>query len=352
MRVRMFTTPLLWFGGGEVQFLQTYQHFLELGVDVSALPVDMMKRPDIVHFFGSYGKQYRDLSKYCRDNQIPYVVSTIFGVSNATLKNRVFNRFSKLMLRRKALESMAFRRFAMLPEFLNGAEALLPNTHAEAELLSEYFPRLTKKMRIIPNGVEEGFRAGDETMFRARLNISGDYILNVARLEPRKNQHRLIQAVKLLGSNAPQLVLVGDSSVDLEYTQVCQMAAQGARVVFAGHIGHDDPLLRGAYAGANIFALPSYQETPGISALEAYIAGAKVVITEIGGAKEYLGGAAEYVNPMDVDDIASKLRKVYESGVRGTSEREADEFLARFSWRSVAQQTLHVYESVLNGGTP
>lgn len=350
VKVRAFTTPLLWFGGGELQFLQTTSHLRDLGIHVSTLPVDEMKRPDIVHFFGSYGKQYEGLFKYCIDNEIPYVVSTIFGVSNATLKNKVFNRLSKTILRHNALEGHVFRRFKMLPEFFNGAAKLLPNTSEEAELLGEYFPRLKHRIEIIPNGVEDRFTSGNDTLIRDKFHIEGKFILNVGRLEPRKNQYRLIEAVKLLGADAPCLVLVGDHSVDLEYTKICKKAVEGANVIFAGHIGHEDPLLESAYAGATVFALPSYQETPGISALEAYTAGASIVVTEVGGAKEYLAERAYYVNPFDISDISQKLRSAMNQDSLPNTPVDIECFLDKYSWKSVAKKTIDVYERVLNQG--
>jgi len=42
-------------------------------------------------------------------------------------------------------------------------------------------------------------------------------------------------------------------------------------------------MLASAYAACDVFVLPSMFETPGIAALEAGLAGAKIVITKYGG---------------------------------------------------------------------
>jgi glycosyltransferase involved in cell wall biosynthesis len=61
------------------------------------------------------------------------------------------------------------------------------------------------------------------------------------------------------------------------------------------------------YKKAKVFALPSINEGVGLVALEAASFGCDVVITEIGGPKEYYGDMAYVVNPYSVDDIGMKV---------------------------------------------
>jgi len=109
-------------------------------------------------------------------------------------------------------------------------------------------------------------------------------------------------------------------------------------------IGHTDPLLAGAYAACRVFALPSTEETPGISALEAAAAGAKILITRRGGAQEYLGGFAEYVDWHSQADITEKLDLIWSKPVDTMLQKE--HILSNFSWTKVAELTNRVYEEV------
>ena len=55
---------------------------------------------------------------------------------------------------------------------------------------------------------------------------------------------------------------------------------------------------------ASIFCLPSLNEGVGLVALEAYLAGAHVVMTKRSGGTEYFNGDVEICDPVAVDDIA------------------------------------------------
>jgi glycosyltransferase involved in cell wall biosynthesis len=110
------------------------------------------------------------------------------------------------------------------------------------------------------------------------------------------------------------------------------------------NISHESDLLASAYAACDVFVLPSLYETPGIAALEAALAGAKIVITGIGGTKEYFGQYAEYVEPTSVElihhGITTALNKVSNNALREHVRRE-------FLWERVAEKTVQVYRKVV-----
>jgi glycosyltransferase involved in cell wall biosynthesis len=103
-------------------------------------------------------------------------------------------------------------------------------------------------------------------------------------------------------------------------------------------------MLASAYAACDVFALPSLFETPGIAALEAGLAGAKIAITPFGGTKDYFGPLADYTDPYSVDSIRR--------GIRNALNRKKDSALREhikkeFLWSRVAEKTKAVYQSVL-----
>ena len=102
-------------------------------------------------------------------------------------------------------------------------------------------------------------------------------------------------------------------------------------------------MLASAYAACNVFALPSTFETPGIAALEAALAGAKIVITPHGGTRDYFNNMAEYVNPYSVESIRAGIVASLESKKSNTLQQHIkNEFL----WNRVAEKTLAVYKSI------
>lgn len=61
------------------------------------------------------------------------------------------------------------------------------------------------------------------------------------------------------------------------------------------------------YQRAKVFALPSTYEGVGMVALEASLYGCDIVITNLGGPKEYYNNMAFLVNPYDIDDIGKNI---------------------------------------------
>lgn len=165
-------------------------------------------------------------------------------------------------------------------------------------------------------------------------------MLCVGRIEPRKNQHRLIQA---LSDTVIPLVLIGNPMAN-DYFALCRQLA-GDRVYFLPAVPHDSPLLAGAYAACRVFALPSLLETPGIAALEAGVAGARVVVTPYGGAREYLCDHAFYPEPRSVQSIRQAVLHAWETPHAPDTLRQ--HLLTHYRWETVAQKTLQLYQRVL-----
>ena len=77
------------------------------------------------------------------------------------------------------------------------------------------------------------------------------------------------------------------------------------------------------YNKAKVFALPSINEGVGLVALEASMHGCNIVITKLGGPKEYYPkGMAQTVNPYDIDDIGQAVLKALDDNTSQPSLRE------------------------------
>jgi len=159
----------------------------------------------------------------------------------------------------------------------------------------------------VPNGADERFKDGDPKEFIDKYGIE-KFVLYAGRIEPRKNQLNFIKAMK--GFNSP-VVFIGDPVSDYaDYYKRCQDAAD-SNMHFLGHVEHDSSLLSSAYAACEVFALTSWFETPGLCALEAALAGAKVVITDGGCTREYFKDMVVYARPDDPSDIRRCVEKAY-----------------------------------------
>ena len=166
--------------------------------------------------------------------------------------------------------------------------------------------------------------------------------MNVGHIGPaRKNILNLIHALKNIDHPA---VIIGKIT-DSPYSKQCiEEAKKSKNILIIPGIDNNSELLASAYAAANVFVLPSLFETPGIAALEAALAGSKIVITPHGGTKDYFTTMAQYVEPYSVDSI----REGIITSLNEKKNPELKEHIKKeFLWSRVAEKTLTVYKSVL-----
>ena len=197
------------------------------------------------------------------------------------------------------------------------------------------------KFHVVYNAAESDFMIweGGEA-FREKVGIQGSYVLNVANVEPRKNQLRFMEALR---KERPDLTLVVVGNVrDSAYARACENAGEG-RWKAVGSLPYASRLMRSAMGGCEFFAMPSLLETPSIAAIEAAAAGARIVLTGEGSTREYFGDTVIYVDPGSDDSMRRGIRLAPET------DPERSMWLARdrYLWPKVMPAMLAVYASLL-----
>jgi glycosyltransferase involved in cell wall biosynthesis len=110
--------------------------------------------------------------------------------------------------------------------------------------------------------------------------------------------------------------------------------------------------LRWLYENCAAYVFPSLSEGFGLPGLEAMVHGAPVVSSNATCLPEVYGEAAHYFDPLDVDDIASKIGETLDNeALRSNLIKKGKEQAAKYSWRRTAEQTLEVYEKALNASS-
>lgn len=149
-----------------------------------------------------------------------------------------------------------------------------------------------KSWSLVRNGVDGNkFGRADPSLFAKTYGLE-NYILCVGRIEPRKNQLVLAHAARRLKK---KLVLIGHEG-NPSYMDLVRQTG-GANTLFISRIDPSDPLLSSAFAGAEVFCLPSWAEGAPLAALEAAAAGTPLVLSDRSSEREYFGDFAEYTNP-------------------------------------------------------
>lgn len=328
-------------GGPRIQILQTKTELEKLGVDVSLMnPWDNIGKNDIgaVHLFSANVGTFHLASIFNQQN-IPFVSSSIFFTrhSPALIRNTIY---ANAIL--KKFKTGIWTNYEFTRQICDWSKAVLPNTNDESVLLHRGLGIDSKKIHVVPNGVEARFEHGDPSLFKKKYGLE-NFILNVGHIGPvRKNVLNLIRALRKIDHPA---VIIGKISATDDGSRCVEEAKKSKNILLIPGLDNDSDMLASAYAACDVFTLPSMFETPGIAALEAGLAGAKIVITPYGGTKDYFGAMATYVDPYSVESVANGIRDALNQKKNDAlKERIKKEFL----WSKVAEKTLSVYKQVFS----
>lgn len=174
------------------------------------------------------------------------------------------------------------------------------------------------------------------------------FIMYVGRPQPHKNLRRLISAFQELQEKHPDLHLVLAGKRDLLYRRhQRRVKREGVQnVQFTGFVTEGQ--LRWLYENTAAYVFPSRSEGFGLPGLEAMVHGAPVVSSNATCLPEIYGDAAEYFDPLDVQDMAQKINRVLSNEARRKDLIAAGKKQAsKYSWETMAQQTLAIYKQVL-----
>jgi len=212
-------------------------------------------------------------------------------------------------------------------------------------LLRQHFPEAVEKVVITPGTLRTDLASGPVP---AEKSPGGKIVvLTVARLNPRKGQFQVIEALKALPPDQRSRLeywLVGSHSKENYGTTLAAAAATADfPVKFLGDV--PDEQLGGIYAQADIFAMTSMPhkhsvEGFGLVYLEAGAHGLPVIAHDIGGVPEAVahGETGLLVAPGDraaLTDAFSRL--IADSGLRRRLGAAGRLRATRHSWRESAQ---------------
>ena len=176
-------------------------------------------------------------------------------------------------------------------------KGFLVRSKYELEYVSKVFDIDNNKITIVPLSYNMK-KEEKECSF-----IRNNFCLHISLLcDERKNVQRLIEAAKKYRFN---LVLCGLLRDKEEEAMLASWINGCDNIKYMGYVSLEK--MRELYLSAKVFALPSIKEGVGIVALDAAAMGCDVVITNIGGPKEYYNGMAFEVNPYSIDSIGTAI---------------------------------------------
>jgi glycosyltransferase involved in cell wall biosynthesis len=198
------------------------------------------------------------------------------------------------------------------------------------EDLIELYGVPPERIRVVPLGVARPSTRAAPAATLASLGVRGDFVLQVGRIEPRKNQGAALEAVEKL--NGVNLVVAGPERDAV----LAARLRSSARCQVLGMV--DEPVLELLYRRASAVIVPSLYEGFGLPVLEAMARGKVVVAAKSSSLPEVGGDAAVYYHP---DSSADELAGVLEAALgdetlRKELARAARERAASFTWDHTA----------------
>jgi glycosyltransferase involved in cell wall biosynthesis len=221
--------------------------------------------------------------------------------------------------------------------------AIAVSNYARNALTFGISQRLQKKVSVIYHGVRETFGPPSH-------EPRGRYLLAVSDIYVQKNLHTLIYALAEIRRKNPDVILkLAGKAIDRGYLLELQNAIRGekleAAVEFLGEMNPDQ--LLDLYQNCLAFVFPSTVETFGNPLVEAMACGAPIVSSNTAAMPEILGDAAIYFDPLNSQDIATKINEILDNAdLRKQLSERALRRATNFSWRSTARQTAEVIKSV------
>lgn len=168
------------------------------------------------------------------------------------------------------------------------------------------------------------------------------FCLHVSLLtDERKNVKRLIKAAIKYNFT---LILGGKLRDGRELKMLNSWIGNHNNIEYRGFLTSEE--LLDLYAKAKVFALPSTNEGVGIVALEAASMGCDIVITNLGGPKEYYNGLAKIIDPYRVDEIGKAVVNLLNGETFQPDLK--NHIQSQFSLHKTSLRLIESYNSVLD----
>jgi alpha-maltose-1-phosphate synthase len=250
------------------------------------------------------------------------------------------------------------------------ADAVIAVSSGTKEDILRAYPVDPERIHVIYNGIDlEQYQRTAETsaLIEYGVDPAVPYVLFVGRITRQKGVTHLVDAIRYLPPSTQVVLCAGapdtpEISAELQ-RKVTETRGFNPRVIWIDKMLSKQEAIQ-FYSHATVFCCPSVYEPFGIINLEAMACKAAVVASAVGGIKEVVvDGETGFLVPFDQDPITSfplhpdrfardlaaalnnlltdpaKCRRFGEAGRKRAEEK--------FSWTSIANQTIDLYQTLI-----
>lgn len=311
-------------GGGSYEHLLRRQGVAHCTLDQTRKPASMLRaffrfrseisrlRPDIIHAHMMTGAL---LSRYLK------------GLHSYKIVTHVHNEFQKHA------------------DLMKVGDAVIAVSDAVAQSMAARGIH-KNKLKVVRNGTVGSPR---KVQGSSMLDLSGIKIVTVAGLYMRKGIGDLIAAFDQIAAKVDgvKLYIVGEGPDRVLFEKMADLSLHKNQIKFEGFQLDPAPYMQ----AADVFVLASHKDPFPLVLIEARETGCAIVATNVDGIPEALdhGGSGVLVPPKQPALLAEAVIDLLEDVKKREHFREqARQGLDFYQVKRVAEETLHIYETVLN----
>lgn len=287
---------------------------------------------DIVQLQSLWSLDYHKLAKLCRKHHIPYLITPRGMLEPWSMKQKSLKKQLAMLLYQK--------------KDLNKAACIYTTAEMEAQNVKDL--GITAPCSVIPNGIET-----DGYPCRTSQGIVKKQILFLSRIHVKKGIELLIDSWKELAASFPdwEVKIVGNG----EEEYINELKSKISKSGLEKCIKILPPVFGQAkvdlYQESALFVLPSYSENFGMVIAEAMSCGVPVITSEFTPWEfldEEKAGWSIKLNQNTLGSTISEALSLPSEKLFEMGQNAARLVRERFDYRSVAKNSIQLYDWVLN----
>jgi glycosyltransferase involved in cell wall biosynthesis len=273
-------------------------------------------------------------------NEIPFGIHKYKIRSVVTIHDLIFLRFpewyrqtDRLIYKSKTLYSCR-----------NSDRIIAISNQTKSDVI-EFYHINPDKIDVVYQGCDPQFyqesAASRKEEILRKYNLTSGYLLNVGTVEKRKNLLNIVKAIHS-GKISTTLVVIGRQTRYADEVKKYIARYHLRNIRFLENVPNQD--LPSLYQMASLFIYPSTYEGFGIPILEALYSRIPVITTSGGCFREAGGEHSIYVNPADIEQISSTIKKVLDdTELRFAMINKGYDHTLKFNDKNIAQNLMNVY---------
>ncbi|MFC1548652.1 glycosyltransferase family 4 protein [Candidatus Omnitrophota bacterium] len=224
------------------------------------------------------------------------------------------------------------------------ANRIIAVSEATKRSILKHFDYPEDRIHVIYCGVSGGFKVlGDRDGLRRKYGINSKAVMHVGGSWPRKNVEIILRFLR----ERKDITLIKVGPFSDENRDYISKHDLGDRIIHMGSGESDDEQLAELYNAADVTLMPSFYEGFGLPVAEAMACGCPVICSDIDVFREVGGDAVIFVDPWNVQDLATKADVVFKNtSLRNDMAKKGIERAKKFRWGNSAKETYKIYEMI------